>query len=77
MLYVIDSDLSDNQFLYIDLFNIIPLIYLMTQSGPIPEICKEKPPKRLISFEIIFSVLGQTLIQALFQIGIYISIINQ
>jgi len=40
----------------------------MTLSGPINELNVVKPSKRLLSFEIIISVLGQTFIQLIFQL---------
>jgi len=65
---VLGSDLADNQFLWIDLVTILPLVYFMSYSLPNEHLSLEKPPKRLVSVEIISSVLSQMLTQLIFQI---------
>ena len=66
-----DSYLSDFQFLAEDLFIITPLAFLMPLTPAYDIITFHKPDTSLFSFNIIFSMVVQTLLVAIFQIGSY------
>ena len=71
ILYRIASNLGDWQYLYIDLFNIIPLSIIMGYTGSYHKLSKQMPTGALISIPVLASVMSQILIQAGFQIGIF------
>ena len=77
MLYYIGSDFNAWQFLYIDMFIVIPLSITMSRTGPYHTLDKSRPVGHLISFTVLFSVIFQIVIQAIFQIIIYITLYNQ
>lgn len=58
ILYQINSNLSDNEFLYIDLFVIIPLAFLMGYTRAYNKLTKYVPGSSLVSFPILMSVIG-------------------
>jgi cation-transporting P-type ATPase 13A2 len=72
ILYAIASNLGDYQFLYIDLFLIIPLGITMSMTEPCPELSKSIPVGHLISTPVLFSVVFQIMIQGVFQTSIYL-----
>ena len=67
-LYAIGSNLSDYQFLYIDLFILVPLSMFMGQTAPYKHLTPHLPSGALISLPVLASVLGSVLIQAIFQV---------
>jgi len=71
LLYFIGNNLGDWQYLYIDLFVIIPLSLTMARTGAHSKLSKIMPIGKLISFINLFSVMGQILLQAGFQIILY------
>lgn len=71
ILYNIASNLGNWQFLYIDLFLIIPLSLTMSRTGAYNKLTKTMPTGHLISFTILMSVFGQIIVQSIFQIAIY------
>ena len=77
LLYLIGSNLSDFQFLYIDLFQIIPLSIFMGWTGPYHKLTKHLPQSSLISFPVLLSVLGSVAIQFSFQIFLFYFVTNQ
>jgi cation-transporting ATPase 13A3/4/5 len=68
MMYLFTTNISDNQFLYIDLVLIIPIATTMSWSRAYPVLSKEQPTSALISFIVLLSVIGQIAIQLLFQV---------
>lgn len=71
MLYFFQSNLSDLQFLIIDLFTILPLAIAMCYTGPYHKLSKRQPTATLISSPVLASVIGQTIIQIGFQLVSY------
>lgn len=67
MLYSQGSNLSDGQFLYIDLFMIIPLSIFMGQTEAYKSLTPHLPSGSLLSLPVLTSVLGSVAIQASFQ----------
>lgn len=70
LMYLYTTDISDNQFLFIDLVLIIPIATTMSWSKAYPVLSKEQPTSTLISLNVLMSVIGQILIQLLFQIAV-------
>lgn len=62
ILYFVLSYPTDLQFLYWDLFVIIPLAFLMGMTAPQKQLSKEVPDSKLISFNVLLSVIGQSVI---------------
>ena len=58
ILYKGGSNLGDFQYLYIDLFLIIPIAVFMSWSKPYSKLCQKKPTANLISPKIIIPLLG-------------------
>jgi cation-transporting P-type ATPase 13A2 len=77
MLYNIGSNLGNWQFLYIDLFLVIPLSITMSRTGSYKQLDRSRPTGHLISFSVLFSVISQITIQSLFQIFIYFNMESQ
>lgn len=62
------STLSDGQFLYQDLFMIVPIFVTMSYTGPCDELSVDLPPDSLFSLTCLVSVVGQILIQFIGQL---------
>ena len=69
LLNVLKSYLSENQFLSVDIFIIIPLAFFIPATGPYKYLTKHHPTDSLISYPVISSILSQTLIALAFQLG--------
>ena len=70
-LYARKSCLTDGSYLYIDLFLILPLAITMSYTPARNKLSKMKPSSSLFSAPILTSMIGQFLIQAFFQVGIF------
>jgi magnesium-transporting ATPase (P-type) len=66
-LYQVNTNMSDMQYLWIDLCIIFPLAVTMGRTGAYKTLSRHTPNGRLISFPVLASVLGQALIAACFQ----------
>lgn len=64
LLYTMGSRLSDSQFLYIDLFMIIPLSIFMGQTESYKTLTPHLPSGSLLSLPVLTSVIGSAFIQA-------------
>jgi cation-transporting ATPase 13A3/4/5 len=69
MLMVLNSYLSENQFLSVDIFIIIPLAFFIPATGPYKLLTKHHPTDSLISYPVIASILSQTIIAFVFQLA--------
>ncbi|KAL8914093.1 MAG: hypothetical protein Q9171_001209 [Xanthocarpia ochracea] len=58
-LYASASNLGDLQFLFIDLFLILPIAIFMGWTGPYPTLCRKRPTASLVSRKILTPLLGQ------------------
>jgi len=67
-LYQLNANMSDFQYLWIDLFVILPLAVYMSRTGPCSKLSVQRPQSRLISVSVLSSVLGQSFIATAFQI---------
>lgn len=77
ILYFKASDLGDMQFLYIDMFLIIPLSLTMSGSGPYKALYHKLPTERLMSFNILTSTIAQTMLMLIFLVISYVTLISQ
>ncbi|KAJ7346731.1 hypothetical protein DFH08DRAFT_869152 [Mycena albidolilacea] len=62
LLYSFASSLGDFQFLYIDLFIIIPVAVAMGRTLPYPRIHPKRPTASLVSKKVLASIIGQIII---------------
>ncbi|WFD22739.1 hypothetical protein MEQU1_001415 [Malassezia equina] len=67
ILYNLASSLGDFQFLYIDLFMILPVAVAMARTRPYPTLHTKRPTANLVSKKVLLSMLGQVVICSLFQ----------
>jgi len=67
LLYSFASSLGDFQFLYIDLFIIIPVAVAMARTLPYPVLHTKRPTASLVSKKVLTSIIGQILIAAIAQ----------
>ena len=63
MLYLESSNLSDNQFLYIDIGVLVPLCVFQSWTGAYEKLTTNLPQESLFSPPVIISVLGSAAIQ--------------
>jgi cation-transporting ATPase 13A3/4/5 len=71
LLYSLDRNLIDYQFLIIDLAVLFPLAITMSYSKAASKLSKQLPVSNLLSFPIICSILGQVVIQAAVQVIVH------
>ena len=74
MLYSVRSNLGDLQYLYIDLFIIMPFAVTMSRTGAYHEIVPRRPLGSLVHPVILTSLILQILTQLAFQITIFLYI---
>ena len=58
-LYASASNLGDFQFLFIDLFLILPIAIFMGWTGPYHKLCQKRPTANLVSRKVLVPLLGQ------------------
>lgn len=68
LLYYHLMDFTDWDYYYIEIFIVLPLSSTMGMSETYDKLSVYKPSDRLISVEILSSVIGQGIIQAFFQV---------
>lgn len=68
ILYNLASSLGDFQFLYIDLFIILPVAVAMARTLPYPVLHTKRPTANLVSKKVLLSMLGQVVICSLAQV---------
>ncbi|EAR98775.2 E1-E2 ATPase family protein (macronuclear) [Tetrahymena thermophila SB210] len=68
LLYTVNSLPGDMQFLYWDIVIIIPLAFLMGLTDSYPSLSKQVPGSNLVSFPVLISVIGMTLLNGGFQV---------
>eukprot|EP00048_Salpingoeca_helianthica_P023068 m.22053 g.22053 ORF g.22053 m.22053 type:complete len:1155 (-) comp8219_c0_seq1:45-3509(-) len=70
ILYYIASNLSDNQYIYID-FPVVATVLLIARTPSYPTLAIKRPIGSLLSPLVLASLAGQILIQMAFQVGMY------
>jgi len=68
ILYSFNSNFSDNCFLYIDFLLMFPMAIAMNYTKPYHILSKEKPGSSLLTFSVLFNVIGQICVQIGFQV---------
>jgi len=71
LLYSFASSLGDFQFLYIDLFIIIPIAVTMGRTLPYPRVHPKRPTASLVSKKVLASIIGQIVITSVVQLWAY------
>ncbi len=71
ILYAQNNNLGDSQYMYIDLFVIIPVAIFMGRSGPYPQLSRKRPTASLVSKTVLTSLIGQILISACLQFWVF------
>ncbi|KDR75783.1 hypothetical protein GALMADRAFT_97655 [Galerina marginata CBS 339.88] len=71
LLYSFASSLGDFQFLYIDLFIIIPIAVTMGRTVPYSRIFPKRPTASLVSKKVLASIIGQIVITSAVQFWAY------
>ncbi|BFZ61444.1 hypothetical protein YB2330_002510 [Saitoella coloradoensis] len=77
LLYKSGSNLGNFQFLFIDLFLIIPISIFMGRSEPYPVISIKRPTANLVSKKVITSMLGHIVVLSGMQFLVYFMILAQ
>ncbi|MCJ1256606.1 hypothetical protein MMC24_004430 [Lignoscripta atroalba] len=67
-LYASASNLGDFQFLFIDLFLILPIAIFMGWTGAFPTLSRKRPTASLVSRKVLTPLLGQVVICILIQL---------
>jgi len=76
ILYLFDADMTTYQYVYADVLLVIPLAFTMNLSKPAEILSVKTPIFKLLSFPVLFSVIGQICIVFIFQtisIGVLMS----
>eukprot|EP01022_Parablepharisma_sp_SALTPOND_P025544 TRINITY_DN598_c0_g1_i1.p2 TRINITY_DN598_c0_g1~~TRINITY_DN598_c0_g1_i1.p2 ORF type:complete len:979 (+),score=86.34 TRINITY_DN598_c0_g1_i1:10743-13679(+) len=68
LMYSMKINLTDMQFLFIDLIIIVPLAITMSWTKAASGLSKQQPTSSLICLPVLASILGQVVLQALFQV---------
>ncbi|KAG9396998.1 Cation-transporting P-type ATPase [Carpediemonas membranifera] len=76
-LYRINTDLSNGEFIYIDLFLILPLAFSMSRAKPVDMLVKRTPPAKLVGGTILSSLLGQILIVLVLQVVLQVYVVHR
>ncbi|KAI8048154.1 uncharacterized protein B0P05DRAFT_481058, partial [Gilbertella persicaria] len=77
LLYAFGSNLGDFQFLYIDLFLILPIAVYMGYTAAWPTLHKKRPTASLVSKKVLTSLIGQIVINSSFQVIAYWAVEQQ
>ncbi|KAF9263238.1 hypothetical protein L218DRAFT_959259 [Marasmius fiardii PR-910] len=77
LLYSFASSLGDFQFLYIDLFIIIPVAVTMGRTLPFPRIHPKRPTASLVSKRVLASIIGQIVLTSAVQTWAYLWVQDQ
>ncbi|KAJ3204949.1 hypothetical protein HDU82_005498 [Entophlyctis luteolus] len=74
LLYSIYTNLGDNMFPFIDLALTVPIAVFMSESGPNDQLHPKQPTSSLMSKKVMFSIVGQSCIQAAMQLAVFFGI---
>ena len=77
LLYTQGSNITDNQFLYIDLVALVPLSIFSAHTGPYPTLNKNLPTVSLFYFPVLLSVFSSAFIQLVFQVYYFFTVQNK
>ncbi|KAI8324645.1 hypothetical protein GQ54DRAFT_249104, partial [Martensiomyces pterosporus] len=74
LLYIYNVNLTDGQYLYVDLFTILPVAIFMDRSRPFKRLVPKRPSASLTSKKVLTSLIGNIILVIGFQIGMYFMI---
>ena len=77
ILFIIGSNITDMQFLYVDLIALVPLSVMQAWTGSYHKLTKDMPTSTLFYFPVILSVCVSSLIQIAFQLFFFLNIRSQ
>jgi cation-transporting ATPase 13A3/4/5 len=77
LLYSFEYTLGNYQFLYIDLFIILPVAIFMAETEPRQVIHPKRPTASLLAKSVLVSLVGQILLQAVFQFLLFFDVRQQ
>jgi len=77
MLYAIGNNITDAQFLYIDLIALVPLSIFQAWTGSYHKLTKDIPTSTLFYYPVLTSVIVAALIQLSFQVFFFFNIRQQ
>ncbi|KAK7094175.1 polyamine-transporting ATPase 13A3-like isoform X3 [Littorina saxatilis] len=77
ILYTFQTNLSDLEFLYVDLIITTTIAVLLGNTGAYEKLVRNKPPDSLVKMSNILSILMQVAITAAFQLGILFYLMEQ
>jgi hypothetical protein len=77
MCYTKDANITDHQFLYIDLIALVPLSIFSAWTGAHEKLNKEVPTATLFYKPVIVSVIMSATIQLAFQVYFFINVEKQ
>ncbi|CRG97939.1 cation-transporting ATPase 1, putative [Plasmodium gallinaceum] len=66
ILYAFSNNLTDNQFIFTDIFTILPLSIFMSWTSASEKLSSNLPLGKLFCFPVLFSIYGQIIIQLFF-----------
>ena len=72
IMYWVGVNMSDLQYLYIDLFTIMPIAITMSRTKPSGVLAATRPLGRLVHPHVLFSLITQIFIQTGFQVAAYL-----
>lgn len=72
VLYSYGSNIGDFQFLWIDLFLIVPIAVFMAWSEPCPNLSRRRPGAELVSRRVLVPLIGYMVIFLAFQLTVWI-----
>ncbi|PKS05222.1 hypothetical protein jhhlp_008593 [Lomentospora prolificans] len=76
-LYASASNLGDFQFLFIDLFLILPIAIFMSWGQPHSTLCKKRPTANLVSRKVLVPLLGHMALSIAVQSAAYLAVKRQ
>ena len=74
LMYTRGTNISDMQFLYIDLVALVPLSILQARTSSYGELTSDRPTSTLFYMPVILSVCLSSLLQIAFQLYFYIDV---
>lgn len=73
ILYNANTNLGNNQFLYEDLFIVLPLCICMSFTRPAAKLTETKPIARLLSAPVLVSITGHVVILTAYQVLVFLT----
>ncbi|KAJ2719731.1 hypothetical protein GGI07_005031 [Coemansia sp. Benny D115] len=70
--YVYNINLTDGQFLFIDLFTILPIAICMDRTKPFDKLVAKRPSASLVSKKVLTSLIGNVILVVVFQIAVFL-----